>query len=145
MIKEFLSKCRTQTYAAGIEGQKINGGITYTIKEGDLEYRDTYFDQKWFFQGQELIFKKEKPIWSMSYRGTAVESADTKEVFGYLQKILREHSDEVRLPGKKEYSDGNWRYEDRCSGNFDEFEGFEKIYKNGKIVHWMKYFGGKIE
>ena len=81
----------------------------------------------------------------MSYRGAAVEGADTKEVFGYLQKILREHSDEVRLPGNKKYIDNEWRYEDKCDGNFDEFSGEEKIYQNGKLVHWMKYFGGEIE
>lgn len=145
MIKEFLSKCRANTYAAGVEGQKIDSGNKYSIRERDLEYRDIYFDQKWVFQGQELIFEKEKSVWSMSYRGAAVEGTDTKEIFGYLQKILREHSDKVRLPGDKNYTNGEWRYEDKCSGNFDEFEGFEKIYQNEKLVHWMKYFGGKIK
>lgn len=145
MIKEFLSKCRMKTYAAGVEGQKVDGGNRYSIKKVDLEYRDTYFDQKWVFQGQEVIFEKETPIWSMGYRGAAVEGSDTKEVFGYLQKILKEHSDAVRLPGKKKYNDGEWKYEGKCSGTFDEFSGEEKIYQSGKLVHWMKYFGGKIE
>lgn len=141
----FLTKARKNTYASGMKPKIVAGGNVYTIKSSPLEYRDTYFDREWVFQGQELIFKKEKPVWSMSYRGAAVEGADTKEVFGYLQKILREHSDEVRLPGEKEYSDGNWRYEDRCAGDFDEFSGEEKIYQNGKLVHWMKYFGGGIK
>jgi len=144
MIKEFLSKCRTETYAAGVDGEKIDGGKKYSIKKENLEYRDTYYDQKWVFEGQEIIFENDLPIWSISYRGAAIEGVDTKEVFGYLQKILREHSDEVRLPGNKEYTDGEWCYEDKCSGEFDEFEGSEKIYKNNKLVHWMKYFGGKI-
>ena len=141
----FLIKSRQNTYASGMKAKIVAGGNVYTIKNGNLEYRDTYFDQELIFQGQELIFKKEKPVWSMSYRGAAVEGVDTKEVFGYLQKILREHSDEVRFPGKKEYSDGNWCYEDKCAGNIDEFSGEEKIYQNGKLAHWMKYFGGKIE
>ncbi|MBM2820330.1 MAG: hypothetical protein HW405_90 [Candidatus Berkelbacteria bacterium] len=143
-IKEFLSKCRTRTYAAGDEGEKIDGGTKYSIKKENLEYRDVYYDQKWVFEGQEIVFNKDLPVWSMSYRGTAVEGVDTKEVFGQLQKILKEHSVDVRLPGNKEYNDGQWRYEDKCSGDFDEFEGEEKIYKDGKLVHWMKYFGGKI-
>lgn len=145
MIKEFLSKCRAQTYASGVEAEEINGGKIYSIKESDLEYRDIYFDQERFFQGQEIIFDKEKPVFSMSYRGAAEEGADTKEAFGYLQKILREHSDEVRLPGNNEYNNGEWRYENKCSGTFDEFEGTEKIYQNEKLVHWMKYFGGNIK
>lgn len=144
-IEEFLSKCRAKTYAAGIEGDNVDGGTKYSIKDGNLEYRDIYFDQERFFQGQEIIFDDAKPIFSMSYRGAAEEDVETKEVFGFLQKILREHSDEVRLPGNKEYIDGNWRYEDKCNGSFSEFEGEEKIYQNNKLVHWMKYFGGKIQ
>jgi hypothetical protein len=144
MIKEFLSQCRTKTYASGAEGQKVDGGTKYSIKEDDLEYRDIYYDQTWVFEGQEIIFKKEKPVWSMSYRGSAVEGSDRNEVFGFLQKILREHSDEVRLPGNKKYDDGDWRYEDKCEGNFNEFSGEEKIYKNRELVYWMKYFGGEI-
>lgn len=144
MNKEFLSQCRTKTYASGVDAEEADGGKAYSIKEGDLEYRDTYFDQDWYFQGQELLMEKGVPIWSMGYRGAAVEGTDTKEVFGYLQKILREHSDEVRLPGNKKYDDGDWRYEDECEGDFNEFSGEEKIYKNNKLVHWMKYFGGKI-
>lgn len=144
MIKEFLSKCRTKTYASGIEAEEVDGGKSYSIKEGNLEYRDRYFDQKLVFQGQEVLMERGIPIWSMSYRGAAIEGADTKEVFGFLQKILREHSEEVRLPGEKKYQDSDWRYEDKCEGDFNEFSGEEKIYKNNKLVHWMKYFGGEI-
>ncbi len=143
--KIFLTKARKSTYASGMEAEMISLGKTYSIKDGNLEYRDIYFDQERYFQGQEIIFENEKPVFSMSYRGAAVEGTDTKEVFSFLQKILREHSDEVRLPGNKEYNDGDWRYEDRCTGDFSDFEGEEKIYQSDKLVHWMKYFGGKIK
>ena len=154
MIKNFLSTCRTKTYASGKKPEIVNGGKSYSIKEGDLEYRDTCFDQERYFQGQELLFEKGKPVWSMSYRGAAEKGVDTKEVFGFLQEILREHSDEVRLgsgksrqvrlPGDKEYEDGEWRYQDKCEGGLEEFSGEEKIYKSAKLVHWMKYFGGDL-
>lgn len=144
-VKNFLCKARTQTYASGIKGEKISGFEVYTIKKGDLEYRDAYTDQARFFQGQETIFESGKPIWSMSYRGAAEVVADTKKVFEFLQKILKEHSDEVRLPGDKEYTDADWKYEDHCDGEIEEFNGFEEIYLNNKLVHWMKYFGGEIK
>jgi len=144
-ILKFLSNARKNTYAADKEPQIVNNGKTYSIKENNLEYRDTYFDQDRFVQGQELIFKSEKPIWSMSYRGAAEKGADTKKVFGFLQKILREHSEKVRLPGNHKYQEGNWKYKDNCVGDLEEFSGEEKIYQNGKLVHWMKYFGGEIK
>ena len=144
-ILSFLIEARKNTYASGKKPKKIANGNVYSIKRGNLEYRDTFFDQERFFQGQEIIFKNSRPIWSTSYRGAAVEGNEAKEVFGYLQKILREHSDKVRLLGKKEYSDGNWRYQDKCDGNLDEFFGEEKIYFKEKIAHWMKYFGGEIK
>lgn len=144
-ILNFLIDSRPKTYASGKEAEIANGFKAYSIKKGDLEYRDAYTDQDRFFQGQEVIFQNGKPIWSMSYRGAAEVGADTKEVFRFLQKILREHSDEVRLPGKKKYQNGKWQYEDNCGGSIDEFFGEEKIYKDKKLVHWMKYFGGEIK
>jgi len=142
---EFLCKSRTQTYASGKEAENISGFKVYNIKNGNLEYRDAYTDQHYYFQGQETMFQDGKPIWSMSYRGAAEEGADTGKVFGFLQKILKEHSDVVRLPDNKEFTDGDWRYQDNCDGKVEEFNGLEEIYQNGKLVHWMKYFGGEIK
>lgn len=142
---KFLCKSRTQTYASGKEAEVISGFKVYSIKNGDLEYRDAYTDQHRYFQGQETIFQSERPIWSMSYRGAAEEGVDTGKVFSFLQKILKEHSDVVRLPGEKEYTDGDWKYIDHCEGIVEEFHGLEEIYQNGKLAHWMKYFGGEIK
>lgn len=110
-----------------------------------MEYRDAYTDQDLYFQGQETIFEDGKPIWSRSYGGAAEEGAETDKVFGYLQKVLREHVDVVRLPGNHEFADGDWKYLDKCQGTFEEFSGLEEIQLNGKRAHWTKYFGGVIE
>lgn len=144
-MKKFLSQSRASTYASGKKPEIIKGLKIYIIEKGDLEYRDSYYDQHLIFQGQEVILEKGKPIWSMSYRGSAVEETDTEEVFGFLQNILKEHSDQVRLPGDREYIDVDWRYEDHCDGDIKDFNGFEEIYLNKKLVHWMKYFGGEIK
>lgn len=144
-ILNFLIFARQNTYASGKKPEKIANGNVYIVKKGNLEYRDTYFDQDRFFQGQEIIFDDDKPIWSTSYRGAAVGGFDPKEVFGYLQKIIRNHADRVRLPGKKEFSRGVWHYVDICNGDYGEFFGEENIYKNDRLAHWMKYFGGKIK
>lgn len=143
--KEFLCQSRIQTYASGKKAEVIDGFKVYSIKEGSFEYRDAYTDQHRYFQGQETIFEDGKPIWSMSYRGAAEEGTDVKAVFGFLQKILKEHSDKVRLPGNQKFADGDWEYRDNCKGTVAEFNGLEEIYSNGKLAHWMKYFGGEIK
>lgn len=144
-IKEFLIYARQNTYASGEKAKIVDGFDVYIVKDGDLKYRDAYIGRDRFFQGQETIFEKNKPIWSMSYRGAAEKGVDTKKVFGFLQSILRKNSDKVRLPGDKEIFNNNWKYNDRCEGNIDEFKGIEKIYLDEKLVHWMNYFGGIIE
>ena len=155
-VKKFLFKSRASTYASGKKPEIINGLKIYIIEDGDLEYRDSYYDQKLVFQGQEVVLKNGKPVWSMNYRGSAIEGTDTGKVFGFLQNILKEHSDQVRLPGDREYIDFKWKYEDHCDGKIEEFNGFEEIYNypsnfrgkahlNKKLVHWMKYFGGEIK
>lgn len=80
----------------------------------------------------------------MSYRGAAEEGINAKEVFSFLQKILREHSDAVRLPGNHKFAEGKWKYQDNCKGTTEEFSGLEEIYLDGKLAHWMRYFGGRI-
>lgn len=144
-IKKFLAIARQSTYASGKKAKIVAGMKVYVIKDGDLEYRDSYYDQHLVFQGQEVVSEKGKPIWSMSYRGSAVWGTDAGKVFSFLQEILKEHSDVVRLPGNKIFKKDDWRYEDHCDGKLDEFNGFEEIYLNDKLVHWMKYFGGEIK
>lgn len=144
-ILQFLVKARQGTYASEMKPEIINGANTYVIKNGDLEYRDSYYDQHLVFQGQEVVLQKGKPIWSMSYRGSAARGTDAGKVFSFLQDILKEHSDVVRLPGDKIFKKDGWRYEDHCDGKLDELNGFEEIYLNNKLVHWMKYFGGEIK
>lgn len=141
---KFLIRARQSTYASGMKPKIINGGNVYIIQNGNLEYRDTYFDQHQFFQGQEVLFKDKKPIWSMSYRGAATDDAIPGEVFDILQKFIKNYANSVRLGNSFEKVEGKFRYECKANGHLDEFTGEEKIYQNGILAHWMKYFGGKI-
>jgi hypothetical protein len=142
---QFLIKSRQSTYASGVKAQEINGGRTYGINDGNLEYRDTYFDQHRYFQGQEVLFENGLPVWSMSYRGAVEEGVDAGEVFIALQKFVKEHADKVRFGEDFETNNCGFGYKCIASGNIDEFKGREEIYQNNKLAHWMDYFGGKIE
>jgi hypothetical protein len=144
-VLQFLIKSRQSTYASGMKAEIINGGKTYVIKSGNLEYRDTYFDQHLIFQGQEVLFEDGQPVWSMSYRGAAVEGVDAGAVFAVLQKFIKEYSDKVRFGNNFQKDDGEFKYICTATGEIGEFNGREEIYQNGKLVHWMNYFGGSIK
>ena len=144
-IINFLINSRKSTYASGMKALIKDDGKIYSIKEGDLEYRDTYFDQDRFFQGQEVLFQNKKSIWSFCYRGAAQGGVDSKEVFHVLQKFIKDYADKVRFHDNFNIEDFGWSYKCIASGDLNEFEGKEEIYKSGKLVHWMKYFGGKID
>lgn len=143
-VLEFLVKSRQNTYAAGIRPEIINSGKTYIIKEGNLEYRDTYFDQHLYFQGQELVFRNNEPIWSMSYRGAATDDSNPDQVFEALQKFIKEYADKVRFGENIEAQENEFQYKCNASGDINEFKGREEIYQKGKLAHWLDYFGGEI-
>lgn len=143
--KDFLVYARQNTYASGMKAEVISGAKSYVIKKDNLEYRDAYIDQEYIFQGQEILFKDEKPIWSMSYRGAAEVGVDTGKIFGVLQKFIKEYSDVVRFGENFQKEDGEFNYKCNASGDVFEFNGREEIYQNDKLVHWMNYFGGEIK
>lgn len=142
---KFLIKARQSTYASGMKPEVINKGNTYIIKSDNLEYRDTYFDQHQFFQGQEVLFENNKPVWSMSYRGAATENAEPGEVFDILQKFIKVYAEKVRFGNNFQKNEGEFKYSCQASGDLAEFAGREEIYQRGKLAHWMNYFGGEIK
>lgn len=144
--KQFFLEIKDQiSFAAGKEPTIINGGKSYSIKKDNLEYRDTYFDQHQYFQGQEILFENELPIWSMSYRGAAIEGFAANEIFSVLQKFIKEYADKTRFGENFQRVNGEYKYIVTANGDTEEFSGREEIYKNNQLAHWMEYFGGKIK
>ena len=142
---DFIIKSRQSTYAAGVAPEVIDGANVYIIKNNKLEYRDIYFVGDQYFQGQEILFSDSKPIWSMSYRGAAVEGTDTEKVFKVLQGFIKKFASVVRFNENFEMLEAEFNYKCMASGDLDEFEGREEIYQNKKLVHYMDYFGGIIK
>jgi hypothetical protein len=109
------------------------------------------FIDYWFggdpFSGQESITKDGKAIWVMQYRGRVGDGFEDRinEVFGFLKQALARCSPEEPVRGPREYTDGDWRYENTWSHDLSEFEGIEKIYYQGKLAHVCKYMGGIVD
>lgn len=141
----FLIKARTKTYASG--GGKVKpileGSKQLEYSETSWLYRDIYNMGNGKFIGLETIYLKHKPVCSMSYYGNFQKMTE-REVDKVLRKALTEKSNKVRLWHNVEYKFGNYVYTCEGSGNIDEFDGSERIEKNGETLYFFYYAGGLI-
>jgi len=79
-LSKFLNESNKSTYAnAGAPKTKSLrlGSEDYNYKKGDLTYHDTYFGARDFI-GEEIVYKKEKPIWGANYFGFILDETTNK-------------------------------------------------------------------
>ncbi len=141
----FLLKARKNTYAgnAGEITPLLIGSRQFEFKEDEFLYRDIFNIGNSKFVGLETIYYKNKPVWSMSYYGN-FESLSEEEVDKVLRKALVEKWDNVRLWNNVQYKIDDYVYTNNGSGDIDEFDGSEKLEKNGKTVYYFYYAGAFI-
>lgn len=141
----FLHKAKKKTFASKITIPKSNldGSKEYLYKEGDLIYKDKYFGSI-VDTGQELVFYKNKLVWSMSYRGGMIEGSESlsKKCFSFLKKCLRNLPRDFPVRGPKGCEEGDFKYKNFWKGNLEDFIGEEKIFWKGKQIYFRNYLGG---
>ena len=159
-LNNFLGKATLATYAGGGKNidpskpdfiSRFKGFKELEYKEGDFYYRDSYAG---FFRsaGEEVIWFKEKPVWTQCYGGGMEEKfcedeKSAKETFSFLKKALScgEKSSSFQPRGPKEFKNGEWEYYCALQGDITDFEGNEKILYKGNIVFTHKFFGGLLK
>jgi|TARA_B100001971_G_scaffold182098_1_gene179213 hypothetical protein len=148
MIKEklakFLQKAKKRTFASRISISKRtkDGGKEYSYSEGEFVYKDKYFGSV-VDTGQELVWHKNRLIWSMSYRGGMINNKElTNKCFSFLKKCLRKVPLEFPVRGPKDYKEGELRYENNWKGNLENFVGEEKIFCKEEQIYFRNYLGG---
>ena len=142
-LTTFLLSARKNTYAgnAGETKPFLPGSRQFEFTEGEFLYRDIFNIGNNKFAGLETIYHNNKPVWSMSYYGN-FESLSEEEVDKVLRKALSEKWDKVRLWNDVEYTIDDYVYSNNGSGDIDEFDGSEKLEKNGKTVYYFYYASG---
>ena len=115
----------------------------YHFEDGDFVYHDTYFGNRDFI-GEEIVYRKEKPLWGMNYFGTTLnENITNKELGGFLEKsIMQEYDDIIPVRGPKKFIDGDWEYRFVVDGGLDRFSGLEEILFKGEVVYRLSVQGG---
>lgn len=142
-IVDFLIKAKQSTYAGkGAEttpSRERSHDLVY--RDGDYMYYDSYLGSG-KFAGEEALYIKEKPYWSMNYIGRV-----TGENFSgdFLKEALLHVPFEKPFRGPEYYSNGDYTYHCDVDGDFEWFQGRETICHNGKEIYECYFHGGQIE
>jgi hypothetical protein len=129
------------------DGAKMIGPYIDFYEGIKFEYYDKYYTGKMEeFWGKEIVLVNGKEKWFRQYDGQFIDKnfvEKANEVFGFLKKAMKDFPREKAFRrGKNKMIEGNYKYEDRCEGTIERFEGQEKIYYKGKEIYSLEYLGG---
>ncbi|MCX6803618.1 MAG: DUF5680 domain-containing protein [Candidatus Diapherotrites archaeon] len=150
-LGEFLKEAVPNTYAGGAASvdpkyaEKGMKELTYSSKDGDFFYKDSYAR---FFKsfGREVVWFKGAPFWSQCYGGGMESEFHNNaefahETFSFLKKAMLavDKASDFAPRGLKKFSEGKWDYLCNWKGDISSFFGEESISFEKKIVfrHWF--------
>lgn len=147
-LKKFLIETKKAGYGVGNSKAWIkekDGSTTIPFELGDWRMHDNFFGgEPW--GGREVVFFKEKPVWIMVMYGAVDSSINNfEEVYGFLQKSLRNQPKDLPLRGPKLFQEEDFVYKNKTIGNLENFIGEEVILKNNKQIYKMNYSGGLVD
>ena len=143
-LADFLVEAKRRTYGSSTNTPKQldDGSKEYLVKIDEYTYRDRYFGGNPFV-GEEVVFRDDKPVWSMNYYGKST-SMDPDEVFSFLMKALQRVEKKKPYRGPEKYIEDPWQYSFISRGNINSFWGEEEIQYEGIRVYWLRFHGGEI-
>lgn len=139
---EFLCRAKKATYAG--KGKEVTSSRTKShdlrYAEDEKVYYDSYLGEK-EFAGEEAVWVKDIPVWSMNYIGRVLDDAFSGD---FLKEALSEVPYELPYRGPEKYCNGDYEYKCTVTGIFEWFQGYEQIYYRGKMVYECYFHGGRI-
>jgi hypothetical protein len=151
-ILPFLIKAKRATYASSDDADQLAGAQQpssrpqshdLAYREGDLFYLDTYLGG-FSFAGEEAVWQKDIPLWSMNYYGTMLVE-EIPEDFGHFLKLcLRHLPPQAPYRGPEHFESGRFTYACTWEGEFEHFRGEEKIAFDGAVIYTLSFHGGTI-
>lgn len=141
-IKQFLVNAKQNTYANNMGQADSSRPNSYDLKycDGDFIYVDSYLGTH-SFSGQEIIWSKNEPVWSMNYYGDVL---NTDFNSSFLKAALMFPSLELPYRGKSFYRQDDYTYIMEVIGAFNKFSGSEKIFFKDLLTYELFSHGGKI-
>lgn len=140
---EFLLKAKNNTYAAKAAETVPSRPNSHDLRyeDGGFLYIDTYLGGE-KFAGEEAVWKKSVPVWSMNYVGRVITDGFSGD---FLKEALMRVPKDKPYRGPEEYCDGEYSYRSEVDGDFEWFHGYEEILRNGVRVYECRFHGGIIK
>ena len=140
---DFLCRAKKSTYAGNGKEIKASRPNSHDFEyvEDDFKYIDTYLGGE-RFSGEEALWKKDIPLWSMNYTGRVLDEAFSGK---FLKEVLSLVSKDNPYRGPIIYEKGQYKYHCIVSGEFEWFQGYEEIYFNNNKVYECFFHGGAIK
>ena len=139
----FLVKAKKATYAN--KTNKVNSSRKeshdYSYQENNYTYLDSFFGAE-NFSGQEIVYKDEKPCWSMNYYGRVIGKNFNGD---FLKEVLLQVDEKWPYRGPLFYQKGEYLYLLRVQGKIDFFHGVEEIYYQTYKVYEGFIQGGIVK
>jgi hypothetical protein len=145
-LNDFLLTAKRSTYAAG--GGKVAPcrpcSIDLEYREGAFRYLDSYFGGR-RFSGQEIVYRDDKPVWSMNYYGF-LQCANAPDGFSRaLRQALLRVERQAPFRGPARFSIGAFQYACESTGELDQFRGEETIFFENLEIYRLLFHGGSVE
>ena len=142
-LVEFLIRAKKATYAGKgaetISSREKSHDLTY--RDGDYMYYDTYLGSV-RFAGEEALWIKNTPFWSMNYIGRVIGSPFSGD---FLKEALLRVPEDKPFRGPETYSNGDYTYHCKTEGTFEWFHGIETICYKGSQIYECIFHGGLVE
>jgi hypothetical protein len=145
-LVQFLIKAKNGAYASGAGGESIleDGCKELTYQAHDFQYRDRYFGFNPFV-GEEVVWQAGELVWAMNYYGLVLsEVVPANEIYTFLQKAMRQVSEERPFRGPRSLKEADFEYQDESQGSLVLFTGTERIYYRHQEVYRLNYHGGVV-
>lgn len=147
----FLLHAKRRIYAGQRDEASVApllpGSKQLEYREAPFFYRDIYFGMA-FFAGQETVYFRERPVWTMSYAGGITSEItnhdEIQRVYSFLRQALQLVAYERPFRGPQTYRAGAYRYLDATQGDIVRFRGEEMILSGEKRVYELRYSGGML-
>lgn len=143
-LSKFIWQAKKSIYA-------INGDVYIADSMRHFSFRDGFYlfeDRKvgeQYYSGQEVIYEKSVPIWTMAYSGGIISSSVSAEtIYAFLKESLLEEENPNVLRGPSFYQKENYFYLNEFAGEIGRFHGREYIRLDGQMVYELHYSGGYL-
>lgn len=143
-LREFICIAKRATYAGKGPQSKIPSrpcSHDLSFSDGDFLYIDSFVGGE-KFSGEEVVWYKGAPIYSMNYIGRVTGDGFSGD---FLKEALKRCTPELPYRGPKRLQLDDYAFDMKVEGDIEWFQGHEEICFGAQSVYECFFHGGMIK